>query len=125
MHDKKIEDASRHEGALAEEKRRSPRYSLDIAVKVAVVNDAGLTSVHFGRGSDISEGGMAIFLAYELSIGTTIRLTLTLPHTEKPIACQAVVRSRISYRYGVEFTDLSTIDREILIRTCRSLSLLQ
>ena len=108
-----------------EEKRRYPRFSIDVNVKVTVVNSVGLTSQTFGRGNDISEGGMAIYVAHELPIGHKIRLSLNLPYAERPIICQACVRSRNSYCYGVEFMDMGAFDRELLRRTCRSLSLVQ
>jgi c-di-GMP-binding flagellar brake protein YcgR len=125
MHDKKFEVSGSEKAMLAEEKRRSPRYTLDVSVKVGILNSVGVASQYFGRGNDISEGGMAIFLAHDLPIGSQIRLTLTLPHSERPITCQACVRSRTSYRYGIEFTDLTAFDREYLTRACHSLSLLQ
>ena len=125
MYENKIAESNSEQTRLAEEKRRWPRYSLDVAIKVAVVNSVGLTTQCFGRGNDISEGGMAIFVAHELPVGTKIRLTLTLPYAERPIICQACVRSRSSYRYGIEFTDLGAFDKELLTRTCRSLSLVQ
>jgi c-di-GMP-binding flagellar brake protein YcgR len=125
MQDKKIAESASHQASLGEEKRRTPRYNLDVAVKVAYVNSLGVTMQLFGRANDVSEGGMAIFLAHELPIGSQIRLTVTLPHTDRPVTCQACVRSRTSYRYGIEFTDLAVLDREFLKRACRSLSLLQ
>ena len=125
MDGKKLEELTKPGASSAHEKRRSPRFNIDVTVKVAIVNSLGITSQYFGRGNDLSEGGMAIFLAQDLAIGSKIRLTLTLPLAERAVTCQAVVRSRNSYRYGVEFAELAPLDREFLSRTCRSLSLMQ
>ena len=107
------------------EKRRFPRYSIDVAVKVKVKTSSGISSYCYGRGGDISEGGMAINVSHELSRGKTIHLSLTLPHCERAIECDAIVRHRCQYHYGVEFQGLAEQDRELLLRACRALGVVQ
>jgi c-di-GMP-binding flagellar brake protein YcgR len=107
------------------EKRRFPRYSIDVAVKVKVKTSSGISSYCYGRGGDISEGGMAINVTHELSRGKTIHLSLTLPHSERAIECDAIVRHRSQYHYGVEFQGLAEPDRELLLRACRALGVIQ
>jgi c-di-GMP-binding flagellar brake protein YcgR len=107
------------------EKRRFPRYSIDVAVKVKVKTSSGVASYCYGRGGDLSEGGMAINVTHELSRGKQIHLSLTLPHCDRPIECDAIVRHRSHYHYGLEFQGLREEDRELLLRACRALGVLQ
>jgi c-di-GMP-binding flagellar brake protein YcgR len=107
------------------EKRRFIRYSIDVAVKVKVKTSSGISSYCYGRGGDLSEGGMAVNVAHELSRGKTVHLSLTLPHCDRPIECEAVVRHRSQYHYGLEFQGLAEQDRELLLRACRALGVVQ
>lgn len=103
------------------EKRRYPRYRIDVAVKVKVKTSSGIASYCYGRGGDISEGGMAIEVAHELSRGNLLRLSVTLPHCDRAIECEAVVRHRNQFHYGLEFRDLAEKDRMLLMRACEAL----
>ena len=111
--------------AAVAEKRRYPRYRIDVAVKVKVKTSSGIASYCYGRGGDISEGGMAIDVAHELARGKVIRLSVTLPHCDRGIECEAVVRHRNQFRYGLEFRDLAETDRALLMRACQALGVLQ
>jgi|SRR4051794_36885377 hypothetical protein len=109
----------------AGEKRRFPRYTIDVAVKVKVKTSSGISSYCYGRGGDVSEGGMAIEVSHELSRGKSVHLVLTLPHCTRPIECDAIVRHRSEYRYGLEFQGLAEKDRELLLRACQALGVIQ
>lgn len=111
----------RTEAASVPEKRRYQRYRIDVAVKVKVKTSSGIASYCYGRGGDISEGGMAIDVAHELSRGNQIRLSVTLPHCGRAIECYAVVKHRAQFHYGLEFRDLADEDRELLLKACRAL----
>jgi len=107
------------------EKRRYPRYTIDISVKVRVNSIGGVTSYSYGRGNDLSLGGMSIHVAHELTPGSIVRLILTLPHAERQIECDAIVRNRRSYCYGMEFINLRPDDRALVDRCCKMLGVLQ
>ena len=109
----------------ADERRKWKRYSIDIAVKVKVSGADGLSTYCYGRGNDVGEGGMCLYLAHELKVGKTIDLTLTLPYSDRAISCKVVVRNRESFKYGVEFKELSPSDRDVLLKACRKLGVLQ
>lgn len=111
--------------AAIAEKRRWPRYRIDVAVKVKVKTSSGISSYCYGRGGDISEGGMAVEVAHELARGNVIRLSVTLPHCERAIECEAVVRHRNQFHYGLEFRDLAEPDRALLMRACQALGVVQ
>lgn len=113
------------EPAAVAEKRRYPRYRIDVAVKVKVKTSSGIASYCYGRGGDISEGGMAIDVAHELARGKMIRLSVTLPHCDRAIECDAVVRHRNQFHYGLEFRDLAEQDRTLLMRACQALGVIQ
>lgn len=107
------------------EKRKYPRYTIDVSVKVRVSTMGGVTSYSYGRGNNLSQGGMSIHVAHELSVGKMVRLILTLPHATRQIECDAVVRDRESYRYGLEFVNMPAEDRSLVERACKMLGVLQ
>ena len=91
--------------------RRWPRYKMDVPVRVI---KQGLTKVSIvqGRGSELNNGGMAIFAGMELSIGDQVMVEFTPPYTGQPIRVRCFVRNRAGYRYGVEFITESDDDYE-------------
>ncbi len=113
------------EPAAIAEKRLHPRYRIDVAVKVKIKTSSGIASYCYGRGGDISEGGMAVDVAHELSRGKVVRLLVTLPHCERAIECDAIVRHRNQFHYGLEFRDLAEQDRALLMRACQALGVVQ
>ena len=62
-----------------------------------------------GRGTSLSEGGMAMFAGAELKPGDQVAVEFTPPYSAPPIRVEAKVCNREGYNYGVEFlTDNST-----------------
>ena len=104
--------------------RRWERFTVDIRLKASFKrNNMPLTV--FGRGSDVSQGGMACYIPSELSVGTSIDLELSLPHMtgEQPIRIIATVRNRNGFRYGLEYVALSELDKVRLLKSLRALAL--
>lgn len=106
-----------------EKLRRFPRYPIDVAVKVVRENQQGSSTCCYGRGTEIGEGGMAMYIAHEFNIGDAVFVQLTLPYTSQPIQSDAFIRNRHNYCYGIEFTGLDKRDRDFLKLMCRGLSL--
>ncbi len=104
--------------------RRSPRYHVDVRLRLIVSKDGKNTVVH-GRGNDISENGMAMFVAHELSIEQILEVEFTLPYSRQPLRVRIAVRNRNGYRYGIEFLTLSVPQKEEIARLCKALTLLQ
>ena len=104
--------------------RRNPRYKLDVRVRLIIRNDKGNQVIH-GRGTDISETGMAIFVPHQLSVEDRAEMEFTLPYSRQPQRVIVHVRNRSGYRYGVEFMTLSMPQRDEIIKTCKTLTLLQ
>ncbi len=69
-----------------------------------VGNGSGQSS--YGRGHDISLGGMAIYVPQLLTLGQEIGVEFDLPHSRLRFGVQCVVRNSEGYRYGVEFLRL-------------------
>lgn len=109
---------------MSQERRQSSRYCVEARLRVHVRSGGASRTIH-GQGSDISAGGMAVYLPYELAVGETVELEFTLPYASEPLKALAVVRSRRSYQYGVEFTNLSAAALAAIKRACASLALVQ
>jgi c-di-GMP-binding flagellar brake protein YcgR len=104
--------------------RRFQRFRIDVRVKLSAGIGAERVTV-FGRGTDVSEGGMAMYLPAEIAAGTPVEMELTFPYTAQAIKIGGKVRNADGFRYGVEFSELDSAARELVVRTCTALSLVQ
>ena len=106
--------------------RRWERFSVDIRLKASFKRN-GMPLTVFGRGSDVSEGGMAAYIPSELTTGMSLELELSLPYVggEKPIRIVAAVRNRNGFRYGLEYVAISQSDKTRLLGSLKALSLTQ
>lgn len=104
--------------------RRSPRYTVDVRLRLFVPKDGKNAMVH-GRGNDISENGMALFVAQDLQLEQRLEVEFTLPYSRQPLRVRIAVRNRNGYRYGVEFVNLSLPQQQEISRLCKALTLLQ
>jgi hypothetical protein len=101
--------------------RRWRRYKVEVRVKVMLANRGAV----YGQGSDISEGGMALFVPTELDAGQTIKAELTLPYCREKAVLRGVVRNRDGFRYGVEFSALTDHEKVLIQRVCHALAMIQ
>jgi hypothetical protein len=87
-------------------RRRHPRYRADFLVTVS-----HLLGNHYrkleGHCRDLSEAGIGILLAAELSSGEVAGLSFSLPGSGLAWEVRAVVRYRRGYHYGFEFLSLT------------------
>lgn len=95
--------------------RRYPRYKIDIRVRLI---PPGSTKSIYGRGSEMGQGGMAIFAELELALGDRVEVEVPILSSSQPLRVAAIVRNRIGFRYGVEFVDLAPEHRTELMRLC-------
>ncbi|HVZ18067.1 MAG TPA: PilZ domain-containing protein [Terriglobales bacterium] len=106
------------------ENRRFERFDVDCRVKV-VRKHFGSTTVHFGRASNISAGGIMLVVPVDLEGGEIIDLEFSIPHSSEIIQVRAVVRHRFGqYSYGIEFREMAEQTRQSVIRMCETLSVL-
>ena len=104
--------------------RRTPRYNVDVRIKLIVTKEGKNFMVH-GRGNDIGESGMAMFVAHDLAVGQRVEVEFTLPYSRQPMRVGITIRNKNGYRYGAEFMTLSTPQKEEISRLCKALTLLQ
>jgi hypothetical protein len=69
-----------------------------------------------GHSRNLSEAGIGMLLAVELSIGDVAALSLCLPESASPLELRAVVRYRHGYQYGFEFLSLADEQRQMLTK---------
>jgi len=100
------------------EARQCPRFKLDVEIQV-YSRSGGLVT---GRTVDLSESGMAALLKMEVPLGEVVQLEFTLPLGLVEVA--ALVRQQLAFRYGFQFVEQGPA-RELIVRTCRDLSLEQ
>jgi hypothetical protein len=64
--------------------RRFPRYKIEIRVRLSTPS-FGKDSAVYGRGTDMGEGGMAVFDAVEWRVGEAIRVDLPVLSSPQPL----------------------------------------
>jgi len=109
------------EASSLSEKRKSPRYDVDLPVKYSRTN---LFFKH-GRAANASEGGLLVCLPEKMDIGHHLVLKLFFPLHSGLNIIEAVVRVvsmnihlrkdwTWDYRIGVKFEDISQANMTIL-----------
>lgn len=95
------------------EHRRFPRIRSDIRVRAFVPADSPAVD-SFGRGYDISEGGMGMLVPMALAPSQKVLVVFDVPPSRRRLGVRAVVRYALGFRYGVEFEPLLEPDRMLL-----------
>lgn len=88
-------------------RRRHPRYRADFRVTVSCFLGDNYQKIE-GHCKDLSEAGIGVLLAVELSAGEVAGLSFSLPGSELLWEVRAVVRYRRGYHYGFEFLSLTS-----------------
>src|ERR1022692_4648002 len=96
-------------------KRRWQRYPFAASLRVLVDHSAEPTVVD-GRGVHFSEGGICLFAAANLPVGSQVKVEFRTPHNDEPVRVRGKVRNRSVYLYGVEFLSDKSEDRQQLAR---------
>jgi hypothetical protein len=113
------------EGKQHERDRRFRRYHLDVRLRL-LTGPANSHKTIFARGSNISEGGMRVFVPADLILGELVTLELMLPYTEQKLVIRGVLRNRDGFSYGVEYAASTTAaERDQISRACKALALIQ
>ncbi|MGE5112367.1 MAG: PilZ domain-containing protein [Acidobacteriaceae bacterium] len=114
------EDIAVEEGS--EQQRKLPRYRVDVRAKV-IYRRNGLNQSAIARGQDVSAGGMAMFVPIELRKEDALEIEFTLPHSRLPLRVRAMVRNSDGHRYGLEFLNLTDVQKQEITRMCETLML--
>jgi PilZ domain len=91
--------------------RRWQRYKVNVPIRV-IVSHAMKASIFDGRGTSLSEGGMALFAGAELRPGDQVAVEFTPPFSTPPIRVDARICNRTGYHYGVEFVAVDRRQRD-------------
>jgi len=106
------------ESNLVTEKRKYPRFNVDLPVKYRRTT----LSTKDGRAVNASEGGLLVHLPEEMDVGQHLKLQIFLPSRPELDTIEAFVqvvwgdihvRKDLAwdYRTGVKFVDISPMDR--------------
>ncbi len=69
---------------------------------------------------------MRVFVPADLEVGETVTLELTLPYSDQKVSIRGVLRNRLGFSYGVEYSTSTTLlERQNIARACKALSLVQ
>ncbi len=106
------------------EQRRWERYDVRIEVNVTIVEN-GKPSTLVGQASDVSKGGLRLFVTRAIEPGSSITMELVLPYYSKELVIRGVVRNRDGFTHGIEFTNPTIEQQQTIERTCDVLALLR
>lgn len=95
--------------------RRWQRYRVNVPIRVIVSRD-NKASIFDGRGTSLSEGGMALFAGAELRLGDQVAVEFTPPFSSPPIRVDARICYRSGYHYGVEFLAADNRQRQSVVQ---------
>jgi hypothetical protein len=96
-------------------RRRWQRYPFKASLRVVVDHSVDKTVVN-GRGVQFSEGGICLFAAANLPVGSQVNVEFKSPNGNEPVRVRGKVRNRSVYLYGVEFLPDKSEDRQQLLR---------
>ena len=96
-------------------RRRWERHPFDGQLRVVVDHATDRTIVD-ARGVRLSEGGICLFAAANLPVGSHVKVEFNSPLTHEPVRVRGKVRNRSVYLYGVEFLSDEFEDQQRLAR---------
>jgi c-di-GMP-binding flagellar brake protein YcgR len=102
-------------------RRRHVRYRADFPVTVNLLVENKYQRLQ-GHCRDLSEAGVGILVAAELSSGEVASLNFSFPESDQQWSVRAVVRHTRGYHYGFEFLSLGEEQRNSLASYVRSLA---
>jgi hypothetical protein len=100
--------------------RRSPRYRSSFPVSVILLADGRYERLD-AHCKDLSQAGIGVLLAAELTCGEVVSLSFTLPAMVQPWEVRGVLRHRRGYHYGFEFLSLTSEQATILQQQIKGL----
>jgi len=107
----------------SQDERRWERQSVLIPVNITVLLEGERNSFR-GQASDISRGGMRLFLTRELPVGASLMLEFLIPYNTTEFVVRGIVRNRDGFTHGVEFLNPAAQLQQMIERTCKIFQLL-
>src|SRR5207244_10560717 len=89
--------------------RRWQRHEIDLPVHVVLHNEVSSMLVP-GRGTEISEGGMALYAGIHLKPNELMEIEFLAPHHAQ---VTGIIRNRTGYCFGLEFLMPLPADNEV------------
>jgi hypothetical protein len=83
-------------------RRRWERHPFDVPLRIVVDHSPEKTAVD-ARGIRLSEGGISLFAAANLPVGSNVEVEFQNPRTHESLYVRGKIRNRSVYLYGVEF----------------------
>jgi PilZ domain len=105
------------------EDRRWERHTVVIPVDVTVTLN-GQRCKFRGEASDISLGGMRLFVTREIPDGSSLLLEFLIPYNTTELILRAVVRNREGFTHGIEFLNPTPLQLQMIERACKIFELL-
>jgi hypothetical protein len=96
-------------------RRRWQRHPFGAQVRLELEHPADHKVVD-GRGVRLSEGGLCLFAAANLPLGSHVKVEFKSPGRDEPVRVRGKIRNRTIYLYGVEFLSERFEDRHQLAR---------
>jgi len=100
--------------------RRYPRFCAEFPVAVLLFSGSQYQTLE-GYCKDLSEAGIGLLVAFELSVKEVVSLKFRLPNTKEDWEVSAVLRYRRGYHFGFEFLSLPEKQRKFLREYVRQL----
>ena len=97
---------------MARDKNERQSLRHRVAVPVLIRHDGSCVE---GLSINISEGGIYLFAAAHLAVGTQIEIEFQLPNSKRDVRTCGTVRRRAVYLYGIEFLKDSATARDYSI----------
>jgi len=104
--------------------RRWERHDVTLTVSVSALLNGEPVSFS-GQASDLSRGGLRLFLTRTVELGTCLQLEFKLPYYSMPLAVKGVVRNRSGFSHGIEFICATPYQQEMIERTCKVFGLMR
>src|ERR1700722_157207 len=93
--------------------RRWERHAISIPITVSLLLDGKPCKLR-AQASDVSKGGLSLFITREIPIGVSLQVDFVLPYHSAPLALRGVVRTRSGFNYGIEFLSPTPEQQEII-----------
>jgi c-di-GMP-binding flagellar brake protein YcgR len=84
------------------ERRRWVRHRFYAPVRISCEDGVDSSTLE-GRCLKLSEGGMSLFLAANVEVGTRVKVEFLSSASNKPLSVMGTIRNRMVYLYGVEY----------------------
>jgi len=107
---------------LFESIRRHERISVNVRVAIELVEE---NRAVFAQTSDLSLGGLAAYISTEMAKLDQVVVVIQLPYSRETLRLPATIRNRNSFRYGLEFNEISAEEQEKIQKCLTTLKCMQ